>query len=243
MKIASESDIGLCRGENQDMVVCEIMDDSVFVIVCDGMGGENSGKDASAIAAEVVKSKFIAGYDRSFASKSLKNLLVSTVTVANSVIFNTSHAEPEKSGMGSTCVAAFIDAQTDTAYIVNVGDSRAYLCREDSIEQITKDHSFVQLLVEQGKITEDEVTDHPRKNMLIRAVGVEKEIDVDYFETKLEGARLLLCTDGLHGCCSDDEILSTVNGSEIEDAAKKLVDMALDKGGPDNITLAVVENS
>ena len=82
MKIASESDIGLCRNENQDMVVC------------DGMGGENHGKYASTVASEVVRSKFIAGYDRAFASKSLKNLLVSTVTVANSVIFNTSHAEP-----------------------------------------------------------------------------------------------------------------------------------------------------
>ncbi len=243
MKIASESDIGLCRGENQDMVACEILDDSAFVVVCDGMGGENSGKDASSIAAEVVRSKFIAGYDRSFASKSLKNLLVSTVTVANSVIFNTSHAEPEKSGMGSTCVAAFIDAQSDTVHIVNVGDSRAYLCREDSIEQITMDHSFVRLLVEQGKITEEELIDHPKKNMLIRAVGVEKDIDVDYFETELNGAKLLLCTDGLHGCCSDEEILETVNSFEIEQAAKKLVDMALDKGGPDNITLALVENS
>lgn len=243
MKIASESDVGLCRGENQDMVVCEIMDDSAFVIVCDGMGGENSGKDASTIASEVVRSKFIAGYDSSFSSKSLKNLLVSTVTVANSIIYNTSHAEPDKSGMGSTCVAAFIDSRSDTVHIVNVGDSRAYLCREDSIEQITRDHSFVQLLVEQGKITEDELADHPKKNMLIRAVGVDRTIDVDYFEVNLNGARLLLCTDGLHGCCSGEEILSAVNDPEIEQAAKKLVDMAIDKGGPDNITLALVENS
>ncbi|MCI6580931.1 MAG: Stp1/IreP family PP2C-type Ser/Thr phosphatase [Oscillospiraceae bacterium] len=243
MKIASESDIGLCRSENQDMAVCEILDDSAFVVVCDGMGGENSGKDASSIAAEVVKNKFLAGFDRSFASKSIKNLLVSAVSVANSVVFNTSNAEPEKSGMGSTCVAAYIDADSDTAYIVNVGDSRAYLCRRDSIEQITKDHSYVQLLVEQGQITEEELADHPRKNMLIRAVGVEKDIEVDFFEIKLDGSRLLLCTDGLHGCCSDDEILAAANDSEVEEAARKLVDMALEKGGPDNITLAVVENS
>ncbi|MCQ2464334.1 MAG: Stp1/IreP family PP2C-type Ser/Thr phosphatase [Oscillospiraceae bacterium] len=243
MKIASESDIGLCRGENQDMVVCEIMDDSALVIVCDGMGGENSGRDASSIAAEVVRSKFIAGYDSSFSSKSLKNLLVSAVTVANSIIFNTSHAEPDKSGMGSTCVAAFIDAQSDTVHIVNVGDSRAYLCREDSIEQLTRDHSYVQLLADQGKITEEELADHPKKNMLIRAVGVDRTIDVDYFEFRLDGARLLLCTDGLHGCCSNEDILDAVNESEIEQAAKKLVDMALDKGGPDNVTLAIAENS
>ena len=80
--------------------------------------------------------------------------------------------------------------------------------------------------------------------MLIRAVGVDRDIDVDYFSGKLQGGtRLLLCTDGLHGCCTDDEIRQAMTGCEVEDAAKKLVDMALDKGGPDNITLAVIENS
>lgn len=243
MKIASESDIGLSRNENQDMVVYEMINDSAFVVVCDGMGGESSGRDASSIATEVVKSKFLAGFDSSFSANSLRNLLVSTVTTANSVIFNTAHAEPEKSGMGSTCVAAYIDSSTDTAHIVNVGDSRAYLCKSDSIQQITTDHSFVQLLIDQGKITEEEKIDHPRKNMLIRAVGVEKDIEVDYFEIPLEGGKLVLCTDGLHGCCTNQEILDTVNSNEVEDAAKKLVDMALEKGGPDNITLAVIDNS
>jgi len=243
VKIASESDIGLCRSENQDMVVHEMIGDSVFAVVCDGMGGENNGKDASSIAAEVVKSKFIAGYDSSFSANSLRNLLVSTVTVANSVIFNTAHAEPEKAGMGSTCVAVFVNAATDTAHIVNVGDSRVYLCRKDSIEQITVDHSFVQLLVEQGKITEEEKTDHPRKNMLIRAVGVDKDIEVDYFETVLDGGRLLVCTDGLHGNCSEEELLNTINSYDVEEAAKKLVETALENGGTDNITLAVIENS
>ena len=244
MKIASESDIGLCRNENQDMVVCEIMDDAALIIVCDGMGGENHGKYASTLASEIVRSKFLAGYERSFSDKSLKNLLISTVTVANSVIFNTSQAEPDKSGMGSTCVAAFIDSQEETVHIVNVGDSRAYFCTADSIEQITTDHSLVQFLKDQGKITEEEIKDHPKKNMLIRAVGVDRDIDVDYFSGKLQGGtRLLLCTDGLHGCCTDEEIMQAMSGCEVEEAAKKLVDMALDKGGPDNITLAVIENS
>ena len=84
---------------------------------------------------------------------------------------------------------------------------------------------------------------HPKKNMLIRAVGVDREIEVDYFETELQGARLLICTDGLHGCCTDEEIKKVLSDSDVETAAKKLVDMALEKGGPDNITLAVAENS
>ena len=98
------------------------------------------------------------------------------------------------------------------------------------------------MLIEQGKITEEEKTDHPRKNMLIRAVGVEKDLDVDYFETPLEGGKLLLCTDGLHGCCTDQEILEVVNNYEPEEAVEKLVEAALEKGGPDNITLAVIAN-
>lgn len=242
MKISTKSDIGLCRVENQDVVASETIGESVFAVVCDGMGGENSGLDASSIAAEVVMSKFLAGYDSSFTSKSLKNLLVSTVTTANSVIFNTAHAEPEKSGMGSTCVAAFVDKKSDTAHIVNVGDSRAYVCGDDVIEQVTVDHSFVQLLIEQGKITEEEKSGHPKKNMLIRAVGVEKDIEVDYFEVQLNGGKLILCSDGLHGCCSDDEIMNRANSVPTEEAADSLVELALEKGGHDNVTLAVIEN-
>lgn len=243
MKIVSDSDIGLCRSENQDVVMSEKINDSVFVVVCDGMGGENSGLDASSITAEVVLNKFMAGYDESFSANSIRNLLISSLSVANSIVYNTAHAEPDKYGMGSTCVAAFVDSATDMAHIVNVGDSRAYICSEDSIKQITVDHSFVQMLMDQGKITEEEKNEHPKKNMLIRAVGVEKDIDVDYFEVTLSGGRLLMCTDGLHGCSSNDEIFEVISSASIEDAVKELKELALDKGGYDNITLAVVENS
>ncbi|MBE6842344.1 MAG: serine/threonine-protein phosphatase [Ruminococcus sp.] len=243
MKIVSDSDIGLCRSENQDVVMSEKINDSVFVVVCDGMGGENSGLDASSITAEVVLNKFIAGYDDSFSANSIRNLLISSLNVANSIVYNTANAEPEKYGMGSTCVAAFVDSATDTAHIVNVGDSRAYLCGEDFITQITVDHSFVQMLMDQGKITQKEKEEHPKKNMLIRAVGVEKDVDVDYFEVTLSGGRLLMCTDGLHGCSSNDEILEIINSASVEDAVKGLKELALDKGGHDNVTLAVIENS
>ncbi len=242
MKIFSESDIGLCRSENQDVVKFEYIGDSAFIVVCDGMGGENSGMEASDITAEVVLSKFIAGYESSFSANSIRNLLISSLNVANSVVYNTAHSDPDKYGMGSTCVAAFIEASTDTAYIVNVGDSRAYLCKEDTIEQITVDHSFVQMLIEQGKITEAEKDEHPKKNMLIRAVGVEKDINVDYFEVTLSGGKLLMCTDGLHGCCSDSEISEVINTHSTEETASELKELAIRKGGFDNVTLAVAEN-
>ena len=108
LKAFGRTDTGNVRENNQDDFNCGVLgEDAVFAVVCDGMGGENNGKDASSIAAEVVKSKFIAGYDSSFSANSLRNLLVSTVTVANSVIFNTAHAEPEKAGMGSTCKGSY----------------------------------------------------------------------------------------------------------------------------------------
>ncbi len=242
MKVASESNIGLCRNENQDVVMSEIFDNSAFVVLCDGMGGENSGFDASNLAAEIVMSKFMAGYESSFTANNIRNLLISTVNIANSVVFNTANTEIDKYGMGSTCVAAFIDGNTDTAHIVNVGDSRAYMCDGEEIKQITTDHSFVQMLIDQGKITEKEKAEHPKKNMLIRAVGVEKDITVDYFETALNGGKLLLCSDGLHGCCTDDEISEVINSFSTEDTAKELVNLALKNGGYDNVTLAVIEN-
>lgn len=242
MKIVSDSNIGLRRTENQDVVRSEMIGDSVFVVLCDGMGGESSGLDASSITAEVVFNKFLSGYDTSFSSNSIRNLLLSTVTTANTVVFNTAHAEPEKLGMGSTCVTAFVDAKSHIAHIVNVGDSRAYICLKDKIQQITVDHSFVQMLIEQGKITEKEKEDHPKKNMLIRAVGVEKDVAADYFEIDLTEGKLLICSDGLHGCCSADEILDVINSSTIEDSAGKLINLALEKGGYDNVTLAVIEN-
>ncbi|MDO5559157.1 MAG: SpoIIE family protein phosphatase [Oscillospiraceae bacterium] len=242
MKVQTDSNIGLCRAENQDIVKSECIGDSVFVVLCDGMGGQNSGLDASSITADVVLSKFIAGYEDGFSSNSIRNLMISTVSIANSIVYNTAYTDPDKLGMGSTCVAAFVNARTGTAHIVNVGDSRAYLCSEDGIEQITTDHSFVQMLMDRGEITEEEKNAHPKKNMLIRAVGVEKDIAVDYFETELGDARLLLCSDGLHGYCTSDEILEYINEVPLEDAVEKLVNLALAKGGYDNITLAVVED-
>lgn len=240
MKIVSESDIGLCRAENQDTVNSEMLGDSVFVVLCDGMGGENSGRDASRIISEVVMNKFLAGYEEKLSEQQLKELMFSSLTTANNVVYNTAHEELEKSGMGSTCVAAYVESETGTAYIINVGDSRAYLCSDDSIEQITEDHSFVQMLINEGKLTPAEIKDHPKKNMLVRAVGVEKKLEIDFFKVSLEGKKLLLCSDGLHGCCTDEDILKVLNSSSFEDSAERLKQLALDSGGYDNVTLAVV---
>jgi len=243
MNVYGLTDTGAVRKNNQDTFFCCIENEGkqAIFVVCDGMGGANAGNVASDIAANVFKEHVIKHIRPSMSSKYMESILKNAISFANYETYQTALSSREYSGMGTTLEGGFVNE--DDLVLVNVGDSRVYLCRKDSIEQITVDHSFVQLLVEQGKITEEEKTDHPRKNMLIRAVGVDKDIEVDYFETVLDGGRLLVCTDGLHGNCSEEELLNTINSYDVEEAAKKLVETALENGGTDNITLAVIENS
>ena len=143
--------------------------------------------------------------------------------------------------MGTTCVAAYVNSKT--AFIVNVGDSRAYLITDSGLHRVTTDHNVAFLLYEQGKITEEEIENHPQKHMLVRAVGVEKTVSVDTFILDYEDKiSLLLCSDGLSGYCSDDEIYDVINDADFDNVADELIDLALRKGGRDNITVAVISD-
>ena len=142
-------------------------------------------------------------------------------------------------GMGTTCVAAFVTA--DTAFVANVGDSRAYLITDTGLYSITTDHNVASLLYEQGKITEEEMAVHPQKHMLTRAVGVEKTVLTDTFTLTYEDKiNLLLCSDGLSGYCSDDEIYDVLSQTDFDTAAEALIQLALNKGGRDNVTVAII---
>lgn len=241
LKIASISDIGLVRAENQDIVLTEDINDNILVVLCDGMGGERSGMDASRITAEIVLSKFILGYKEIFDSNNIRNLLISSVNAANSVVYKTSQTNIEKMGMGTTCVVAFV-TQNGIAHIINVGDSRAYLIKDGKMNQITIDHNVAQMLLLQGKINQEEAKVHPHRNMLIKAVGVEKEINPDYFEVNInEGEKILMCSDGLSGYSSEEEIIGIINTHTIDESINKLVNLANEKGGKDNITIALIE--
>ena len=142
--------------------------------------------------------------------------------------------------MGTTCVAVFVTDKT--AFIINVGDSRAYLIVEnEGIFQITTDHNVASLLYEQGRITEEELENHPQKHMLVRAVGVEQTVQPDTFLLDYEDKiSLLLCSDGLSGYCTDDEIYDVIKNSDFENVTQNLIDLALSKGGRDNVTVAVI---
>ncbi|MDE6034686.1 MAG: Stp1/IreP family PP2C-type Ser/Thr phosphatase [Ruminococcus sp.] len=240
MKFKSGTDIGLKRDENQDAVRCEYFGNNVLAVVCDGMGGENSGKEASTIAIEEFFQRFSEGYKENLNDEEIRRLLIASVSAANSVIYTRAKLDFNNFGMGTTCVAAFV---TDSvAYVANVGDSRAYLIVEDEgVFRITTDHNVASLLYEQGRITEEEIETHPQKHMLVRAVGVEQTVQADTFIVKYENSiSVLLCSDGLSGYCTDNEIYDVIMKYGYDNVTENLIDLALAKGGRDNVTVAVI---
>lgn len=241
MRFRFGTDIGLRREENQDAVRCEYFGHNILAVVCDGMGGERAGKEASTIAIEEFFQRFSADYKESLTDEEIRKLLISSISAANSVIYTRARFDFKNFGMGTTCVAAFVNSKT--AFIANVGDSRAYLITDTGLFKVTTDHNVAAVLYEQGKITEEEMEVHPQKHMLVRAVGVEKTVLTDTFMLDYEDKiSLLLCSDGLSGYCSDDEIYSVIINSAFDDVAEQLIKLALSKGGRDNVTVAVISD-
>lgn len=241
MRYKAATDIGLKRDENQDAVRCEYFGHNLLAVVCDGMGGERAGKEASSLAVEEFFQRFSAGYSENLSDDDIRKLLTSSVSAANSVIYTKARFDFKNFGMGTTCVAAYVNSRS--AFIVNVGDSRAYLITDSGLHRITTDHNVASLLYEQGKITEAEMATHPQKHMLVRAVGVEKTVSPDTFILDYQDKiSLLLCSDGLSGYCSDDEIYDVISETPFDDVADALIDLALGKGGRDNITVAVISD-
>lgn len=241
MRYRFGTDIGFKRDENQDAVRCEYFGHNILAVVCDGMGGERAGKEASTIAIDEVFQRFSADYRESLDDDEIRKLLISSISAANSVIYTRARMDFRSFGMGTTCVAAFITDKT--AFIANVGDSRAYLITDKNLLKITNDHNVAAMLYDQGRITEEELLDHPQRHMLVRAVGVEKTVLTDTFLLDYEDKiSLLLCSDGLSGYCTDDEIYDVILNSPFDDVADKLIELALSKGGRDNVTVAVISD-
>ncbi len=240
MKVFSKSDIGKKRTENQDRVWSgALSEDAVAVILCDGMGGENAGGLASQMTIDFISDRINKGFRTDINRNSLRNLLITSVNAANSLVYDKARSGEEYKGMGTTCVCAVINQ--DRAYIINIGDSRAYHIFDDNIQQITKDHTYVRKLIEDGQITEEESKKHPDRNCITRAVGAEANITPDYFELDLyEDSILLLCSDGLHAYGDDIKIAEIIVNNPINKSCDLLIDYALETGGRDNITVAVV---
>lgn len=242
MTIHGKTDIGTVRTTNQDTFAFgEPVGSGCFALVCDGMGGENGGNIASQLARDTLIGKITRNMREGMDANSVRNMMLTALSGANSVIFDKGQADPALNGMGTTVVLAVL--LDSTLHLCHVGDSRAYLVRSGSLERLTRDHSVVQLLIEQGKITPEQAQMHPQKNQITRALGVESEVQVDYNEFDLQnGDKLLLCTDGLTNSCTEEQILKLVNANSAKQACNKLVSQANKSGGHDNITAIVIEN-
>ncbi len=240
MQFTGKSDVGRRRTSNQDSYRFGALGGADgFAILCDGMGGERCGGIASQVVCDLIEQRIREGYSQSMSLNSVRNLLLTAVTAANAKIRDMAGENKAMLGMGTTVVAAIWFG--DTACLVNVGDSRAYLISPDEITQLTKDHSLVQMLVDQGMLTKEEAAHHPDKNLITRAVGADETVEADYFEYETKPDRLLLlCSDGLTNHCSDREILSLASGKTPEALCDALIAAANDAGGQDNITVLIL---
>ncbi len=236
-KFEGRSHIGKIRADNQDSFECEELgDDCGFAVVCDGMGGAKGGEVASSLAAGTIVSVIRADYREGMTDGDITGMLAKACEAANAEVYRRSVADPDLAGMGTTVVAAFVAG--GSAYIIHVGDSRAYLIKDTGILQITSDHSVVQQLVDSGEISPEAARTHPQKNIITKAIGVDGYLSYDCCRVILDkGDVLLLCTDGLTNMVSDSEIFRLVSQSRDVSA---LIDAALDGGGSDNITAVLV---
>ena len=238
-----KTDRGIVRRDNQDYFDFTQLSDGklLLCVVCDGMGGANAGNVASSLAADTflktLNDQPVALQDNQLVGEALKDAALA----ANRVVHEAAKNNREQAGMGTTLVGAAI--KENLAHIVSVGDSRAYHISNDTIRQITRDHSLVEDMIARGNITREESLHHPNRNLLTKVVGTEEKVDRDLFEVKLQaGDKLLLCTDGLTNLVTDDEILQEIKAHEdLQESGDMLVTLALAKGGGDNVTVFLVK--
>lgn len=230
------SDTGLRRAQNEDTLVLD--HDGGVVIVADGMGGRPGGEHASALAAQVVQEHLSSpeGSDGEPADR-----MAEAVTLANSRVWEDSIANPDRQGMGTTVTALALHGDATQWTIGHVGDSRGYVFRDGALRRITRDHTVVQDLLDSGAISASATADHPFGHLINRAVGTEETVDVDVFEGEtLDGDIFLLCSDGLAGLMTDEEIEAALQGltiSGLDEKSAELVAIAHERGAPDNVTL------
>jgi serine/threonine protein phosphatase PrpC len=224
----SRTDVGRGRPENEDSLLDD-REDGLYA-VADGMGGHRAGEVASAIAIETLKTAYHGGQPLEAAVKS-----------ANAAVFAKAADDVSLRGMGTTLTAVAL--RDGTALLGHVGDSRAYLMRDGGVTQVTDDHSLVEQLVREGRLSPEEAQNHPQRAIITRALGIDAEVEVDTYRVDLRpGDRLLICSDGLTGMLSDETIAATLRRhADPQQAADILVDMANQAGGDDNITVVVLD--
>ena len=227
---------GAVRQQNQDAYAMqELGDGRVVALVCDGMGGARAGNVASTMAVDIFMNTFLQA-DRGSDQERMQQ----AAAQANQEIFQRSSTDEDCVGMGTTLVAAL--AGDGEAVILNEGDSRAYHVNQNGIALVTRDHSLVEDMVARGELTRDQARTHPHKNLITRALGAEPVLMADCFrQTLLPGEYLLLCSDGLSNIVTDQEMLyEIIHGGEDDTCCQRLLDIALHRGAPDNVTAVLI---
>lgn len=236
------TDPGCVRTQNQDAYQIEQLDrNTLLCVLCDGMGGAKSGNIASSLAVDVFVQEIKRTYHGSMDKEKVNQMLRSAVKLANFTVYDQAAQFEEFSGMGTTLAAVLVRGKEAT--VVNVGDSRVYAVDKNGIYQLTRDHSLVQMMVERGDLSPEMARSYPGKNFITRAVGTETVAECDLFHHKLErGDCLLLCSDGLSNMMDDQEILfEVVHGVSKQQCCQRLLDIAKNRGAPDNVTSVLIQ--
>src|SRR6266700_2902074 len=239
--VAARTDIGCVRENNEDSLLSVVPEDiqilqakGALFIVADGMGGHNSGEVASSLVVNALREAYYQDHDNDLGAA-----LQRSVVQANQALLHESDRRGDAKPMGSTCIAAVLHGSA--LYVANVGDSRAYVVHQGAIRQISQDHSVVADELRKGLITEEEARIHPKRNIIYRSLGYNGQPEVDLFtESVEEGDVLFLCTDGLSGLIFNDEIRAMLGLYNPEECVERLIALAKERGGPDNITALIV---
>lgn len=242
MKVFAKSDIGKARDTNEDFYYISPNDSNLkLYVLADGMGGYNGGEIASRIATAAVKGYIESNFDKiEHTKEDIVNLIKSAIEYANMVVYEKAKENEDLTNMGTTLEVCLI--YNNKAFIGHIGDSRIYRIRKDIIRKLTEDHSYVQELVNDGTITKEEAENHPKKNMLMKALGctpyVEPDITIKGF---LKDDIILICSDGLTNMVSEEELYKIVT-KNIDDSSNILINRANELGGYDNITVIIIYN-
>lgn len=242
MRSFAATDTGRVRKINEDSYYHDPEHMGLY-IVADGMGGHQAGEVASSLAVEtlsaLLRTPLMGG---NTGTAYIEDIMRDAVVKTNRTVYDLATSKTGYSGMGTTVVVCVV--KNNHLHVAHIGDSRAYLLRDGVLKQLTTDHSLVQELLSKGRITEEEAVDHPRKNILTRALGTDSSVPVDTMEMVLKsGDIIMLCTDGITNHVDENELKSFLKENAPEMACREIIALANDRGGFDNMTVLVIENT
>lgn len=243
--ILGNTHVGMMRKSNQDRFCYRVISARLeYAILCDGMGGENGGSIASERAVEIIKGILDRELSEELRERDIKSVMDCAVAGANAYVNDLAKNDTTLEGMGTTVIIAVVF--DNVLYIVCAGDSRVYLIEHgiNQISQLTRDHTFVQMLIDNGEITKEESLTHPKRHYITRALGIESTLRTDYYEYQLDdNVSVFLCSDGLYNYVPQDKFMELANKSYKDESVKAFIDMANEKGGGDNITVVLIPHN